>query len=72
MNNIYNGIFDQDEVNRLEQFSGFTFWKVEDRWSQTGYTIYAKHESWNNSQRTTASSAFDMYMSLHITRMAGY
>jgi hypothetical protein len=68
--NTYKGDFTKEETDLLDSFRGWTFWKVADSWSSTGYKIYAKHESWNDSQRTYANSAYDMYMSLHIDRMA--
>jgi hypothetical protein len=71
MNNTYRGDFTQEDIDTLESFFGYTFWKVDDDWNRSGYKVYAKHESWNNSQRTTADSVQSMFMSLHINRMAG-
>lgn len=69
MNNTYHGDFTQKEIDKLEQFSGYTFWKILNEWEKV--EVYGKHWSWDNSQRIHSYSGVDgIWRTLAIDGMA--
>jgi hypothetical protein len=59
--NIYHGNFTNTEINLLEEFVGFTFWKIKhiifnEEWLQ----FTAWHKTWNSDSRVVAYNVYDL------------